>query len=100
MRTVGRFKWGLVAKIVPPCYETRVAILKTKAKGARAGPADDCALLIASKIDSNIRELEGASRILAGVGIARSTSSLVRGSLGDHAPEALPSRACSRSSPR
>lgn len=92
-RLVSRFKWGLVAKIDPPCYETRVAILKTKAKVRGLDLPDDCACLIASKIDSNIRELEGAItrvQILASVEHRPIDLSLVKGSLGDHAPEALP----------
>jgi chromosomal replication initiator protein len=58
-RLVSRFKWGLVAKMDPPCYETRVAILKTKAKIRGLMLSDAVAELIAAKVDSNIRELEG-----------------------------------------
>ncbi len=59
-RLVSRFKWGLVASVAPPCYETRVAILKQKARLRGFELPDDVACHIAAKIDSNIRELEGA----------------------------------------
>lgn len=59
-RLVSRFKWGLVASVAPPCYETRVAILKQKARLRGFEIPDDVACHIAAKIDTNIRELEGA----------------------------------------
>jgi chromosomal replication initiator protein len=59
-RLVSRFKWGLVAKIEPPDFETRVAILKAKAALRAIDLPDDAARYIAGEIDSNIRELEGA----------------------------------------
>lgn len=59
-RLVSRFKWGLVLKIEPPCYETRVAILKTKARLRGMTMPDTVAEYIANRIDTNIRELEGA----------------------------------------
>ena len=58
-RLVSRFKWGLVANVAPPCYETRVAILKNKARLRGMELPDDAACHIAAKIDTNIRELEG-----------------------------------------
>jgi chromosomal replication initiator protein len=58
-RLVSRFKWGLVANVAPPCYETRVAILKNKARLRGMDLPDDAACHIAAKIDTNIRELEG-----------------------------------------
>lgn len=58
-RLISRFKWGLVTKVEPPCYETRVAILKNKARIRGIVLADDVACYVAGKIDSNIRELEG-----------------------------------------
>ncbi len=92
-RLVSRFKWGLVAKIDPPCYETRVAILKTKAKVRGLELPDDCACFIAARINTNIRELEGAItrlQILASVENRPIDLNLVKGSLGDTAPEAVP----------
>ncbi len=59
-RLVSRFKWGLVLKIEAPCYETRVAILKTKARLRGMPMPDTVAEYIANRIDTNIRELEGA----------------------------------------
>jgi len=59
-RLVSRFKWGLVAQLTPPCYETRVEILKNKARIRGLMLPDDVACYLGSKIDNNIRELEGA----------------------------------------
>ena len=59
-RLVSRFNWGLVARIDRPCYETRVAIVKKKARLRNVELPEDVACLIAGAIDSNIRELEGA----------------------------------------
>ena len=57
---MSRFKWGLVTEIEPPCYETRMAILKRKSRERGREIPDDVARLLAERIDSNIRELEGA----------------------------------------
>lgn len=59
-RLVSRFGWGLVTDIQPPDFETRVAILKKKMEKETIRVPDDVAYFIASKIKSNIRELEGA----------------------------------------
>ncbi len=59
-RLVSRFKWGLVTKIEPPDYETRVEIVKAKARIRGLELPDDVACFIAERIKSNIRELEGA----------------------------------------
>jgi chromosomal replication initiator protein len=59
-RMRSRFEWGLVADIQPPDLETRVAILSKKAKSESYNIPDDVFLFIASKIKTNIRELEGA----------------------------------------
>lgn len=58
-RLVSRFKQGLVAPIDPATYETRVAILKHKAGLRGIELPDDVAAYIATRVDSNIRELEG-----------------------------------------
>ncbi|MDQ6977754.1 MAG: chromosomal replication initiator protein DnaA, partial [Ghiorsea sp.] len=59
-RLRSRFNWGLVADIQPPNFETRMAILKSKVELAGITLADDICFLLASKISSNVRELEGA----------------------------------------
>lgn len=59
-RLVTRFGWGLVTDIQPPDFETRVAILKKKMEKETVQVPDDVAYFIASRIKSNIRELEGA----------------------------------------
>jgi chromosomal replication initiator protein len=59
-RLHSRFEWGLIADIQPPDLETKVAIIKKKAERQNISIPDNVALYIASKIKSNIRELEGA----------------------------------------
>ncbi|MDG2054071.1 MAG: chromosomal replication initiator protein DnaA [Phycisphaerales bacterium] len=59
-RLISRFSCGLVAQIERPCYETRVAIVKQKAFVQQIDLPDDVSSYIAAKIDTNIRELEGA----------------------------------------
>ncbi|MBK7878745.1 MAG: chromosomal replication initiator protein DnaA [Planctomycetes bacterium] len=59
-RLVSRFKWGLVTEIEPPCYETRMAILKRKSRERGREIPDEVARLLAERVESNIRELEGA----------------------------------------
>lgn len=65
-RLHSRFEWGLIADIEPPDLETKVAILKRKAETMGFIIPDDVALLIASRVKNNVRELEGSLvRLLA-----------------------------------
>lgn len=59
-RLKSRMEWGLVADIQTPDLETKIAILKKKSEVHGVPLADDVAELIASRVHSNIRELEGA----------------------------------------
>jgi chromosomal replication initiator protein len=59
-RLISRFNWGLVARIDPPSYETRVAIVQKKAHLRGLPIGDEIAEYIARQVEANIRELEGA----------------------------------------
>ena len=61
-----RFEWGLLADIQPPDYETRMAILKNKAKSLGLTLSDDVLNYIAVNVTNNVRQLEGTvKKILA-----------------------------------
>lgn len=65
-RLTSRFEWGLVTDIQPPDLETRIAILRKKALMDNLEVDDEVLTFIASRVSTNIRELEGALvRILA-----------------------------------
>ncbi|WP_222195699.1 chromosomal replication initiator protein DnaA [Modestobacter italicus] len=55
-----RFEWGLITDVQAPDLETRIAILRKKAYGERLQAPDAVLEFIASKVQTNIRELEGA----------------------------------------
>jgi chromosomal replication initiator protein len=55
-----RFEWGLITDVQPPELETRIAILRKKAQMERLAVPNEVLELIASSIERNIRELEGA----------------------------------------
>jgi chromosomal replication initiator protein len=59
-RMRSRFEWGLLTDVQPPELETRIAILRKKAIGEGLSAPEDVLEYIASKISTNIRELEGA----------------------------------------
>lgn len=63
-RLISRFKWGLVARLDAPSYETRIAIIKKKANLRGLDLPDGVAELVAEHIKTNIRELEGALTII------------------------------------
>jgi chromosomal replication initiator protein len=59
-RLVSRFEWGLTAELQPPAIETRLAILRKKARILQISLNDDIFQFLASRIKSNVRRLEGA----------------------------------------
>jgi chromosomal replication initiator protein len=87
-RLTSRFNSGLVARIDKPCFETRVAILRTKATLHELDLPEEVPAYIAARIDSNIRELEGALTRVRGFAAALGepiTLDLARRALGDDA---------------
>jgi chromosomal replication initiator protein len=87
-RLVSRFNWGLVARIERPCYETRVAILQKKARLRGMELPDDVICYVASKVENNTRELEGAITKIQGMGMlqeGRIDMELAKAALGETA---------------
>src|SRR6202165_1200286 len=59
-RLVSRFEWGLTAELQPPAIETRMAILRKKARTMQIKLSDEVFEFLANRIRSNVRRLEGA----------------------------------------
>jgi chromosomal replication initiator protein len=92
-RLRSRFEWGLTADIQPPDLETRQAILRSKAERAGRAVPPEVLEIIARRVQSNIRELEGAlTRIfaLADLSGVPLTADLVEPSLADLLPKNRP----------
>jgi chromosomal replication initiator protein len=89
-RLRSRFEWGLTADIQPPDLETRLAILRSKAERTGRNIPNEILEIIAERVQSNIRELEGAlNRIIAFADLSGSslTSNLVEVALADLLPQ-------------
>ncbi|MGA1647443.1 MAG: chromosomal replication initiator protein DnaA, partial [Candidatus Limnocylindrus sp.] len=67
-RLRSRFEWGLIADISSPDLETRIAILRSKVEESGVIVADDVLEQVARRVQSNVRELEGALTRLVAVG--------------------------------
>lgn len=89
-RLRSRFEWGLTADIQAPDFETRLAILRSKAERTGRHISDEILESVAKQIQSNIRELEGAlNRIIAFADLSGSslTPNLVEVALADLLPQ-------------
>jgi len=82
-RLISRFKWGLVTKINPPCFETRMAIVQKKALMRGRNFPEDVVRYIAESVSGNIRELEGA--IIKVIGYAAIANKAIDFSLAKNA---------------
>ena len=65
-RLVSRFKWGLVARLDPPSFETRQAIIRQKAEARGLKITDEVTSFLAERVSTNVRDLEGAVIRLTG----------------------------------
>ncbi|MEK6643169.1 MAG: chromosomal replication initiator protein DnaA [Planctomycetota bacterium] len=66
-RLTSRFMWGLVARVDAPCLETRLAIIRKKSRMSGLEIPEDVSMLLASRVKTNTRELEGALNRLHGI---------------------------------
>ncbi|GAB5497654.1 MAG: chromosomal replication initiator protein DnaA [Phycisphaerales bacterium] len=91
-RLVSRFKWGLVTHIAKPGFETRLEIVKEKARMRGLEIPESVAELIATRIETNVRELEGALttiQLYAAVDNNPVTLELARLALGEDPTQAF-----------
>lgn len=89
-RLRSRFEWGLTVDIQPPDYETRLAILRSKAEKTNREVPTEVLEMIAHEIQANIRELEGAwNRVLAYADLSgnKMTLQLATNALADFLPQ-------------
>ncbi len=94
-RLVSRFQWGLVTHVARPPFETRVAIIKAKIKLRGLMLGDDVISYIATKYESNARELEGAITTIQGHAALQNRAidiGLAQEALGDPAHESRSSQ--------
>ncbi|MFC7687411.1 chromosomal replication initiator protein DnaA [Ureibacillus sp. GCM10028918] len=92
-RLRSRFEWGLITDITPPDLETRIAILRKKAKADGLNIPNEVMHYIANQIDTNIRELEGALiRVVAYSSLVNQdiSSDLAAAALKDIIPNSKP----------
>lgn len=90
-RLITRFEWGLICDIQAPDYETRFAILQQKLQGTHAEIPADVLDYIASSVDTNIRELEGALNKVSALSALSKTSinlDAAKNILGEYKSEA------------
>ena len=89
-RLKSRFEWGIIADISNPSYETRLAILRKKAQSDNIIIDDEILSIIATRVDSNIRELEGTlNKLIATASLTNSpiTMAMVEKVLNDFVSE-------------
>lgn len=94
-RLVSRLNGGLLVDITPPDYETRVAIIKTKAAGLQLALSEECINLVAETIEENIRVIEGTllkiKNAVLGQNLAP-TLGLIKSILSDTRPQKISTR--------
>lgn len=91
-RLISRFEWGMIVDVGIPDLETRIAIIKSKCKEKNTHLADDIISYIATTVQNNIRELEGAlNRVVAAMQLTNISPTVdsVKGLLSNiiHAPK-------------
>jgi chromosomal replication initiator protein len=82
-RLISRFKWGLETDITPPCFETRAAIVRRKARMRSIELPSDVVHYLAESVSTNIRELEGA--VIKVIGQATITGAPITRALAEEA---------------